>query len=256
MSNLTIGQLAEQTGVSRSTLRFYEEQGLVSPATRTAAGYRLYSPDAAETLLFIQRAQRLGFSLSDIKAMLARRDADAAPDRSVASIARDRYLEIERQLTELLVQRHEMGAFLSGLSPAERDEPTDAENLYRRLVERVCGHEHDDSSARATLGWLLTTTGCALAGADRDELIRPLAGRHIHVWRDGNSYRVLIPGHEAAVRSALEAIASLEAECHAHATPRLEETDEGFLFIAEGDEAFLFALFFLDLESTKSPENT
>jgi hypothetical protein len=50
----------------------------------------------------------------------------------------------------------------------------------------------------------------------------------------------------------LREIAALEADCHAHAAPRLERTDVGFVFVAEGDEAFLFAQFFLALESGKS----
>ncbi len=254
MGQLTIGQLAKRAGISRSALRFYEEQGLLSPATRSAAGYRLYDDEASQTLVFIQRAQRLGFSLGDIKAMLDARQHGDGPDRSVASIAEHRYLEIERQLTELLVQRHEMGSFLEDLDQSASGEIDSPENLYKRLVARVCGHDQEGSPARATLAWLLATTGCALAGADRDALIRPLAGRHIHVWRDGDGYRVLIPGRDAAVRAALEAIASLEAECHAHEAPKLEETDEGFVFIAEGDEAFLFAQFFLDLESTNSEQ--
>jgi MerR family copper efflux transcriptional regulator len=248
MAQLTIGQLAEQTGVARSTLRYYEEQGLIEPAGRTEAGYRVYTADARERLLFIQRTQRLGFSLSDIRAMLERREGRG--EGSVASLAEQRYLEIERQLTELLVQRHEMGAFLRDLQGHDGAESGDAVRLYERLIERVCGHDPHTSGASETLAWLLDTTGCALAGADREGLIAPLAGRHIHVWRDAQGYRVLIPGREPEVRRALEAIAALEAECHAHSAPRLEETSEGFLFIAEGPEAFLFAQFFLALEST------
>src|SRR5690606_17303183 len=87
----------------------------LKPATRSPAGYRLYAPDAAETLLFIQRAQRLGFSLADIQFLLDRIERGALLDETVVALAERRYLEIERQLTEFLVLRHEMGAFLSDL---------------------------------------------------------------------------------------------------------------------------------------------
>lgn len=250
---LTIGQLADQAGIARSALRYYEEQALIAPAARTGAGYRLYRPDTVERLLFIQRAQRLGFSLADIKAMLEQtEDPRNRPDEVVA-ITERRYLDIERQLTDLLVLRHELGAFLDDLNRSGNG----ASDLYERLIARVCSHERDDpAAADATLGWLLDRTGCVLAREDRDKLIAPLVGRHIHVWRDADGYRVLIPGHDPEVAAALERIAALEAECHAHAALRLEHSDEGYVFVAEGDKAFLFAQLFLDLESTKLPQNT
>jgi DNA-binding transcriptional MerR regulator len=248
MALLTIGQLAKRAGVSRSTLRYYEQQGLVEPAARSPAGYRLYAPETARTLLFIQRAQRLGFSLGDIEQLLHERGA--LLDETAVSLAERRYLRIERQLTELLVQRHEMGVFLRDLKSRGGSKDGKSGDLYERLVQRVCGHEHDDSQARATLAWLLDRTGCRLANVDREQLIDVLEGKHIHLWRDGDGYRVLIPGTEPALERALGAIAAVEAHCHAHPAPRLERTDEGFVFAAEGPQAFLFAQFFLDLEAS------
>jgi len=70
-SLVTIGALAERAHVSTSMLRFYEREGLLRPARRSAGGYRLYDADAEQTLLFIRRAQRLGLSLEDIRVMLA-----------------------------------------------------------------------------------------------------------------------------------------------------------------------------------------
>lgn len=254
MAQLTIGELAKEAGVSRSMLRYYEEQGLLKPVGRTAAGYRLYSPAAAQTLLFIQRAQRLGFSLADIQVLLDGLERDELLDETVVALAEERYLNIERQLTELLVLRHEMGAFLSDLNARVRTGGNRAADLYQRLVRRVCGHEPTESPGREALGWLLDRTGCSLASIDRDELLKALQGRHIHVWRDDDSYRVLVPGHGEDLQAALTAIAGVEADCHAHPAPRLERTDEGFLFIAEGDKAFLFAQFFLDLEAAAHRE--
>lgn len=251
MSRLTIGQLAKLAGVSRSMLRYYEEQGLLTPVGRTAAGYRLYDPDSARTLLFIRRAQRLGFSLGDIQALLERVARGAPLDETAVALAEGRYLAIERQLTELLVQRHEMGTLLLDLKTRARSEAQSGD-LYERLVQRVCGHDDDHSPAQATLAWLLDRTGCSLAQFGREQLVAALEGKHIHIWRDGDGYRVLIPGHDSAVEAALKEIAALEADCHAHAAPRLERAEEGFVFVAEGDEAFLFAQFFLDLEGEKS----
>lgn len=251
MAELTIGELAKLAGVSRSMLRYYEEQGLLKPAARTPAGYRLYERSAAQKLLFIQRAQRLGFSLADIQVLLERLERGALLDETVVQLAERRYLEIERQLTELLVLRHEMGAFLSELSLRAQTGNGDARDLYQQLIRRVCGHEAVRTPARETLAWLLDRTGCRLASIERDELLTALQGRHIHVWRDNDAYKVLVPGHERELEAALAAIARIEADCHAHRAPLLERTDEGFVFVAEGDKAFLFAQFFLDLEASR-----
>jgi len=67
---LSIGQVAERTGLSVSTLRFYEESGLVSPS-RTAGGQRRYPRADIRRLSFIMIAQQLGFSLEEIREKLA-----------------------------------------------------------------------------------------------------------------------------------------------------------------------------------------
>jgi DNA-binding transcriptional MerR regulator len=242
MSQLTIGQLANKTGVSRATLRYYEEQALIEPAGRTESGYRLYDESASKRLLFIQRAQRLGFALADIRNMIG-------SAQSIQSIAERRYIEIERQLTELLVQRHEMAAFLNDIETHDAQ----ADEVYQRLVDRVCAHDHaDEGPVLATLERLLTRTGCALTVDARSEIIEPLMGRHMHIWRDGDGYKILIPDADDAVADALEGVAALEAECHAHATPQFERTEEGCVFIATGENAFLFAQLFLDIEAMRS----
>src|SRR5690606_38007883 len=183
-------------------LRYYEEQGLLKPAGRTSAGYRLYSPAAAQTLLFIQRAQRLGFSLADIQVLLERIGRDGRFDETLVQLAEERYLQIERQLTDLLVLPHEMAAFLSDLNARVEAGDGSAGDLYQRLIRRVCGHEPGATPPREALAWLLERTGCALASLDRDELLGALEGRHIHIWRDDDGYRVLIPGHDPRLEAA------------------------------------------------------
>ncbi len=256
---LTIGALAKRARVAPSVLRYYEKEGLLSPGLRTAAGYRLYGPEAERTLLFINRAKRLGFSLDDIRQFLAAEQPAAKPGQKkvakgkaprnsdVARIAEDRFLEIERRLTELLVLRHELEVFLremSGQLPAEDG----ARELYRRLVDQVCGHKSTPRTEAASLRSLMKRMGCALASWDRGEVLDVLRGRHIHVWRETDGYSVLIPGDDAQIGVALQQIAASEAGCTAHTEPRVESTEEGYVFSAHGDNAFLFAQFFLALE--------
>jgi DNA-binding transcriptional MerR regulator len=68
---LQIGEVAERTGVTQRTLRFYEEKGLLKPATRMERGFRLYSEADIQRVEQIKRLQQLlGFTLAEIKEMV------------------------------------------------------------------------------------------------------------------------------------------------------------------------------------------
>lgn len=69
---LRIGQLAERTGLSVRTLRYYDEIGLLEPARRTRSGYRLYGREQVERLGRIVSLRQLGFSLDEIRECLRR----------------------------------------------------------------------------------------------------------------------------------------------------------------------------------------
>ncbi len=66
---ITIGEVARTAGVATPTLRYYEQEGLLSPTTRSRAGYRLYNALAIEQLRFIRSAQAVGFTLDDIRTL-------------------------------------------------------------------------------------------------------------------------------------------------------------------------------------------
>lgn len=66
----TIGQLAEKTGLSRKSIRYYEKEKLIPKAERSRADYRLYEADVIERLRFIQKAKTIGFSLDEIRQIL------------------------------------------------------------------------------------------------------------------------------------------------------------------------------------------
>jgi MerR family transcriptional regulator, copper efflux regulator len=67
---LQIGQVADRTGLSLRTIRFYEENGLVRPTSRTDGGFRLYSEDDVARLEVIKRMKPLGFSLEEMQELL------------------------------------------------------------------------------------------------------------------------------------------------------------------------------------------
>jgi MerR family Zn(II)-responsive transcriptional regulator of zntA len=64
---MRIGELAEASGTTAKTLRFYEEQGLLPAAERTPAGYRDYTPDAVGRIDFIHRGQAAGLTLAQVR---------------------------------------------------------------------------------------------------------------------------------------------------------------------------------------------
>lgn len=249
MSTLTIGQLAKRVGLRTSALRYYEEQGLLAPVGRTESGYRLYAPEAEQTLRFIQRAQRLGFSLADIRALLESQQDGGLSDETAVKIAQERYLELERQVTRLLVLQHELELFLRDMATTSADIPPAP--LFDRLLDHIC----TDPSSQPTetmLDWLMTYTNCNLTTIRGQRLIENLRGQHVHVWQKEDDYYILIVSDDPAVGVALEEIAQLETSCQAHAhthqVPELMHNNEGYLLIARGDNAFIFARLFLALE--------
>lgn len=68
---LKIGELADRVGVSADTLRYYEQHGLLQPAQRSSAGYRMYDFASVQRLHFILRAKQVGFTLKEIDELLA-----------------------------------------------------------------------------------------------------------------------------------------------------------------------------------------
>lgn len=77
----TVGTLAKETDTKAVTIRYYEQLGLLPSAGRSPSGYRFYTDEERDRLLFIRRSRSLGFSLDDIRELLGfadRRDASCA----------------------------------------------------------------------------------------------------------------------------------------------------------------------------------
>ena len=95
---LTIGKLAALAEISADTLRYYEEEGLISPADRGANGYRLYDQDAVRRIRFIKQAQHCGFTLAEIRDLLALRTSDRACCDDVRKQASEKKLQLEHKI--------------------------------------------------------------------------------------------------------------------------------------------------------------
>ncbi len=99
MESIGIGALAKRAGVRIDTVRYYERSGLLAPKTRLASGYRRYGEIELSRLRFIRRAQALGFTLSEVRDLLAlskRRDVSR-----VKRAAQGKLADVERKIADL-----------------------------------------------------------------------------------------------------------------------------------------------------------
>jgi MerR family transcriptional regulator, copper efflux regulator len=98
---MKIGQLAERTGLSTKTIRYYEDIGVLPEPDRAPNGYRSYQPAVAERIAFIQDAQSAGLSLLEIQMILDLRDSGEATCGHVIDSLESRLTEVDRQMEEL-----------------------------------------------------------------------------------------------------------------------------------------------------------
>lgn len=99
--DLTIGQLAAQSGVKLETIRYYERVGLMPAPARTSGGHRAYQPEHRARLGFIRRARELGFGLDAIRALIALAEPGQASCAQVKAIATDHLHEIRAKIADL-----------------------------------------------------------------------------------------------------------------------------------------------------------
>ena len=118
MSTYRIAEVADRSGFTPATLRYYEDIGLVRPASRTDAGYRLYDDDSLTRLRFIARAKQLGCTLDEIAELSQVWDGGrCAPlqERLRATVAA-KVVESRRQIAELTVLTADLQRAAAGLA--------------------------------------------------------------------------------------------------------------------------------------------
>lgn len=98
---LDIGRASKASGVSVKMIRHYEAIGLLKDVARTFANYRVYSDREVHTLRFIKRARTLGFSVGDIRELLALWDNKSRPSASVKKIAGGHMQGLKRRIAEM-----------------------------------------------------------------------------------------------------------------------------------------------------------
>jgi DNA-binding transcriptional MerR regulator len=110
---MTIGALAQRTGVTAETIRYYERVGVLPRPARGAAaqnhaGYRRYGSSDVERLAFVHRAHDLGFSLEEVRDLLSLSDDPARPCGEIDALARTHLAQVEAKLAQLSALRAEL----------------------------------------------------------------------------------------------------------------------------------------------------
>lgn len=127
---LKIGDVAKLSGIGIEALRFYEKSGLLERPARTESGYRVYGRDVLDRLAFIKQAQTLGFSLDEIRRIVADARAGHSPCDEVREIVRHRLEELDERMREMRRYRKELAETL-----AEWDETGQAPGHICGLIE-------------------------------------------------------------------------------------------------------------------------
>ena len=120
-----IGELAKRCGVTADTLRFYEKNNLIAPASRSESGYRLYDENNQKQVTFILKSKELGLSLDEIKELLEiRLEATQHSCAEVKSITTAKLEMIDEKINEL----------------------TKIRTALKKINDACCGHIDDNAS--------------------------------------------------------------------------------------------------------------
>ena len=92
---MTIGKIAKKTALNVQTIRFYERAGLLEEAKRTPAGYRQFEENTVERIQFIRKAQKIGYSLEEIRELLSLSVSEENPCDRVRLMTEAKIAEVE-----------------------------------------------------------------------------------------------------------------------------------------------------------------
>ena len=108
MKARTIGVLAREAAVNVETIRFYEREGLLQQPPLPERGWRVYGDEAVWTVKYIRLAQRMGFSLGDVKALGKRLYAGGNFCRDFRGILEEKLTETDREIARLTAVKSEV----------------------------------------------------------------------------------------------------------------------------------------------------
>ena len=130
---MRIGELAKATGTKAETIRYYEREGILPAADRTDSNYRDYSDGHLATLIFVRRARALGFTMAQVRELLALSDHEDKPCRDVDQLVQRQLGEVTRKIADLTALQDELQHMLRSCQADRIGECRIVESLARPL---------------------------------------------------------------------------------------------------------------------------
>jgi MerR family mercuric resistance operon transcriptional regulator len=113
-ADLTIGRLSAASGCKIETIRFYERSGVLPAPPRTEGGHRVYAEDHLRRLTFIRRARELGFTLDEVRALLALADREGRTCAEVRDLTMRHLRDVRAKLADLRRLERVLAATVAG----------------------------------------------------------------------------------------------------------------------------------------------
>jgi DNA-binding transcriptional MerR regulator len=135
---LTIGDLAARSGTTVQTIRYYEQQGLLPVPGRSSGNQRRYTKAHLDRLKFVRHARELGFSIEDIRKLLALAEHPEQPCAQADAIAQAQLFEVERKIIRLEGLR---GALKRMVAACKKKQVRSC-----RIIETLADHDLCESS--------------------------------------------------------------------------------------------------------------
>ena len=118
----SIGQVAEQLGLSTHALRYYEKIGLLAPVNKTTGGRREFSSSDIARVKFIKLAQRMHFSLDDIRMLIELDRATEVEKPQAQALVKEKLVEVEESLRDLKQLKRELSQMLEACLRSDDEE--------------------------------------------------------------------------------------------------------------------------------------
>ena len=132
---LKIGEISKITGVSVSTLRYYEEIGLLKPACKSSTKYRYYRKDDIQLIIFIKKAQNIGFTLDEIKLIFSERSSGKSPCPKVRDLAQRKIMELRAKIKDLKLIERDLKRYILNCCNEEDSKPH--ESNVCKMIDKV-----------------------------------------------------------------------------------------------------------------------
>jgi DNA-binding transcriptional MerR regulator len=112
MKTIRIGELARMTGCTVPTIRYYEEVGLIPPASRRSSGHRVYDPAAVQLLGFIRRCRDFGFTIEQTRELIALANGGERDCVEARDIAQAQLRNVRAKMIELMTLERGLARFV------------------------------------------------------------------------------------------------------------------------------------------------